>query len=268
MGGELISQVAAAVRYRHFIVSTIQNEIRSRFARSRIGAAWIVLHPLAQVAIFAFLLSAVLATKLPGIDDRFAYALYLMAGMLGWNLFSEVILRCLTLFIEFGNTMKKVAFPRITLPLIAAGSAIVNNMFLLVAIIVIFGVLGHVPGSSAVWLPLLMAVNVALALGLGIVLGVLNVFIRDTGQVVPVILQFLFWLSPIVYSIGIVPASYKTWLTYNPLYPLIVSYQNVLLYNKGPEWVGLTILAALAVIAMGVALVVFQRASAEMVDLL
>ena len=108
--------------YRGFVFSSIRNEFSARFARSRLGGLWMIINPLAQVAIYALVLSNVLAAKLPGIDNKYAYALYLMAGMLAWSLFSEIISRCLTLFIDQGNLMKKMRFPRITLPVIVVGS--------------------------------------------------------------------------------------------------------------------------------------------------
>ena len=107
--------------YRSFVVSSIKNEFIARFARSRLGGLWMIIHPLAQVAIYALILSNVLAAKLPGIDNKYAYALYLMAGMLAWNLFSEIVSRCLTIFIENGNLMKKMRFPRIALPVNVVG---------------------------------------------------------------------------------------------------------------------------------------------------
>lgn len=96
--------------YRGFVFSSIRNEFSARFARSRLGGLWMIINPLAQVAIYALVLSNVLAAKLPGIDNKYAYALYLMAGMLAWSLFSEIIGRCLTLFIDQGNLMKKCDF--------------------------------------------------------------------------------------------------------------------------------------------------------------
>ena len=95
-------------RYRYFIFSSIKNDLRSRFIRSKLGGLWMIINPLAQVLIFALILSEVLAAKLPGIDNKYAYALYLMAGILGWSLFSETISRCLNLFIDNGNLMKKM----------------------------------------------------------------------------------------------------------------------------------------------------------------
>ena len=107
-----------------------------------------IIHPLAQAAIFALVLAEVMAAKLPGMaNNKFAYAIYLLSGMLAWSLFSEIVSRCLTVFIDNGNLLKKMLFPRINLPLIIAGSALINNLLLLLAILVVFALLGHVPGG-------------------------------------------------------------------------------------------------------------------------
>ena len=255
-------------RYRFFVFSSIKTELRSKFVRSSLGGLWMILNPLSQVLIFAFVLSAVLSARLPGIDNQYAYALYLMAGTLGWSLFAEIINRCLTLFIDNGNILKKLVFPKIALPLIVTGSALVNNTLLFFAILLIFGVLGHWPGSALIWLPVLMVINISLALGLGLALGVLNVFMRDIGQVVPVIMQFLYWFTPIVYMANIIPDQYQRWLALNPLIPVITGYQNVLLYNKGPDWAGLSVIILIASFLLVFALLLFRKASPEMVDLL
>lgn len=255
-------------RYRHFIVSSIRNEFLARFARSKLGGLWMIIHPLTQVLIFALILSEVLSAKLPGIENKYAYALYLMAGTLFWSLFSDTITRCLTLFIDNGNLMKKMAFPRICLPVIALGTVLVNNILLFAAIFIVFAAMGHFPNASILWLPILMLLAIALGLGMGLILGVINVFVRDVGQVVPVILQTLFWLTPIVYSVSIIPESYRRWMLLNPLFSLVVSYQNILVFNKQPLWTELTGLALWTAVILAIALFMFRRASADMVDAL
>lgn len=262
----MLGMLSGAWRYRFFISSSIRTELRIKFVRSRLGGLWMILNPLAQVLIFAFILSAVLSAKLPGIDNRYAYAIYLMAGTLCWSLFAEIVNRCLTLFIDNGNIMKKLAFPRIALPLIVAGGALVNNFLLFAAVLVIFGVLGHLPGAALLWLPILVAVTVALALGLGLVMGVLNVFMRDVGQVVPVLLQFMYWFTPVVYMVDIIPQEFRGWMVFNPLIPLVTGYHDVLLYNRPPDWTALAGTAAVGLFLLAFSLVLFRKAGPEMVD--
>lgn len=254
--------------YRFFIVSSIKTELRSRFARSRLGGLWMILNPLAQVAVYALVLSAVLAAKLPGIDSQYAYAIYLMAGTLGWSLFAEVFGRSLSVFVDNGNLLKKMAFPKIALPLIVTGSALVNNLLLFGAVIVVFGILGHMPTLTLLWLPLLIAVTLALALGLGLALGIINVFIRDIGQMSPILLQFWFWLTPVVYVTAIIPEKYHGLLMLNPMSGIVMGYQNILVYGKNPDLHILVYPVTIALLALSLALFMYFRANEEMADAL
>jgi len=258
----------AVWHYRHFILSSIKNDLRSRFARSKLGALWMVLQPLAQVAIYALVLSRIMAAKLPGIDNRYAYVIYLMAGMIAWSLFAEVVTRSLTMFVDSGNLMKKMAFPRVCLPIIIGGSSLVNNLLLLVTAIGVFLLIGHPPTLAMLWLPLLIGINLAFGLGIGLILGVLNVFVRDVAQVMTVVLQLLFWLTPIVYMPSIIPDRLRAVLEFNPMMHMAVAFQDVLLYGRAPGMAGMLVIATAAVILLLFALILFRRAAPEMVDVL
>lgn len=254
--------------YRYFIISSILTEFKTRFVRSRLGGMWMVLHPLAQVAIYALVLSTVLSAKLPGIESHYAYAIYLMSGILSWNLFSEVFTRCLTMFVDNGNLLKKISFPKIALPIVIMGSALVNNVLLFLAIILVFGLLGHTLTFAVVYLPILVVITLLLASGLGIMLGIINVFIRDVGQIMPIILQFWFWLTPIVYIASIIPKKYDMWIKINPMYSVITAYQSILVYGKSPLLSTLVYPVLLALLTLGIALWIYYKANEEMVDAL
>lgn len=263
-----MSWIKEIYSYRYFILTSIITEYRSRFVRSSLGAAWMILHPLAQVAIFTFILSEVLSAKLPGIDNKHAYAIYLMAGMLGWELFSMIVSRCLTVFIDNRDIMKKIVFPKSALPIIVVGSSLINNLLLTLCIICIFFILGQSLSIAFVWLPVVMAVTIAFAVGLGLFLGILNVFMRDIGQVMPIILQFWFWLTPIVYMITILPQGLGRFIVYNPMYPIITAYHDILVSHKSPDAAPLCLVGALSLLLLGLAFTVYRRASADMVDVL
>jgi lipopolysaccharide transport system permease protein len=261
--------LVSAWRYRHFIFSSIHAEFRARFVRSKLGGLWMIIHPLAQAAIFALVLAQVIGAKLPGMaSNKFAYAIYLLSGMLAWSLFSEIVSRCLTVFIDNGNLMKKMLFPRINLPLIVAGSALINNLLLLLAILVVFALLGHIPGPRFAWAPLLILMTMGLGLGVGLLLGVFNVFVRDVGQVVPIALQLGFWFTPIVYTPDVVPAGLRSALLLNPMTTIVQSFQNVMLFDTAPDIAGLTWIFLGTLLLLTVVLALFRRASGEMADVL
>lgn len=259
--------INAIWRYRNFIVSSVVNELRTRVARSRLGTLWVVLQPLAQALIFAVVLSNVLAARVPGVDGKYAFAIYLLSGLLCWSVFAEILQRCLNVFIDNASLLKKMQFPRIALPLIVAGTALVSNLALAVVVLTLLPLLDGQYSVELLWLPILTLVTVALATGVGVLLGTLNVFARDIGQIVNVAMQFLFWMTPVAYPATIVPAPFKVVLSANPVAVLVGGYHDVLLYGRSP---GLALLyptiAALALLL--VSLIVFRRASAELVDVL
>ena len=261
--------LSAAWRYRHFVVSSIRKDYRTRFARSKLGALWMIVHPLVNAAIFALVLAEVVSAKLPGMaDDRFAYAIYVTSGMLAWSLFAEVVTRCLGIFIETGSLLKKLYFPRICLPLIVTGTALVNNVLMFAAVVLIFTALGHPPGPEVLWIPVLMLLPLMLGLGIGLVLGVFNVFARDVGQVVPIVLQLAFWFTPIIYLPSMLPGRLASLLGLNPMTPVVRSYQQVMLTGAPPLWASLAWVAALAVALLALSLFMFRRASVDLVDAL
>lgn len=255
-------------RYRHFVLSSIKNDLRSRFARSKLGATWMILQPLAQVAIYSLVLSRIMTAKLPGIDSPYAYSIYLLAGMAGWSLFSEIVTRSLTVFVENGNMLKKIMFPRTCLPVITLGSAFVNNVLLFLVMIVVFVLLGHMPTLALLWIPLLMLVTAAFSMGLGLLLGILNVFVRDVAQFMNVVLQLWFWLTPIVYMPSIIPPSMHSAMAANPMYWIITDYQSVLVYGSSPNSSALMMLALVSLMLLTLSFLLFRKAAPDMADVL
>ncbi len=254
--------------YRFFILTSIVNDLIGSFSRSKIAGLWVIINPLAQVLIYTLILSNILQAKLPGIEGKYSYAIYLMAGLLAWNLFSEIINRSLVLFIQYGNLLKKMNFPRITLPVIVVGSCGLNNLLLFISMLVIFLALGHQFSLAMIWIIPLTLLVMLLALGIGLILGVMNVFLRDIGQVVPIILQMWFWFTPIVYPVNILPENIRSLLRFNPMYEITNAYHTVLVYNRAPDISSLALMAVIAVLVAALALFMFRRASAEMADAL
>lgn len=256
----------AVWQYRYFIFSSIKNDFKTRFVRSKIGGLWMVLHPLAMVLIYTLILSSLLKAKIPGIDTMYAYPIYLMAGILAWTIFLESVSRCLTIFVDNGNLIKKVSFPKLVLPLITAGTVTLNNLVLLLAMLIVFGFLGHYPGIQVLWLPVLFGITLMFGMSIGLILGVLNVFIRDIGQIVPVVLNFMFWLTPIVYTISVIPEAHQHWFSYNPMTHITAAFQEALLYNRMIDLVQLSKFVAASIVLLAIGLFMFKKASPEMVD--
>ncbi|HFQ62049.1 MAG TPA: ABC transporter permease [Epsilonproteobacteria bacterium] len=260
--------ILAVWAYRYFIISSIKTEFKSRFVRSKLGAIWMILHPLAQVLVYALILSQIMTAKLPGVATQYAYPVYILSGIIGWTLFAEILGKSLNVFISNGNLLKKMSFPKLALPLITIGTALVNFTIFLVVMFVVFGFLGHLPIHALQWLPLLTLLTLMLAIGIGLFLGTLNVFIRDIGQFMEVVLNFWFWLTPVVYMVSIVPEKYHELFMLNPMTGIVMGFQNVLLYDKSPDLSILIYPTLFALVSMSFAMVMFYKAREEMADVL
>jgi lipopolysaccharide transport system permease protein len=125
---------------------------------------------------------------------------------------------------------------------------------------------GNFPGMVFIALLPLLLVQVAFSVGLGITLGVLNVFFRDVGQFFVVLLQFWFWLTPVVYPIGILPAAVRSIVENNPMTALIGSYQRIFVEAQWPVWETLWPITLLSVVLCGIGLRLFRQHAGEMVD--
>ncbi len=258
--------VRAVWQYRGFVWGMVRREFRARYLESLLGSAWAVLNPAAMIAIYTVIFSQVMHARLPGLDDTFAYSIYLCAGLLPWAYFTELVTRSLTVFLEHAGLLKKVSFPRISLPVIVLLSSTINFGIIFGLFLLVLAVVGRFPGWPILALIPLLGLQQAFALGLGMLLGVLNAFFRDVAQFVGVGLQFWFWLTPIVYSAALLPDWARAALAWNPMAQLIGAYQQILLNGAAPPWSALRLHVAGAALVLGLAFVAFDRLSADMVD--
>jgi lipopolysaccharide transport system permease protein len=263
----MLGMLEALWVYRKFVASMVGREFRSRYLGSLLGALWAVLSPLALILIYLLVFSAVMRGKLPGgSGDPLSYGLFLCTGILVWGFFAEVVSKCQMVFVEYANLLKKMSFPRITLPVIVLLTAIVNFSFVAVLFLVLLVVVGRFPGAALIAFVPLLVVQQGLATGLGILLGTLHVFFRDVGQLWTVLLNLWFWATPIVYHVDILPQGVRPLLAWNPLTPLFLSYQTIVLEGRWPDWSTLGVPLATALVLLVVGLFAFRKLSGEMVD--
>lgn len=253
-------------RYRGFVLGSVKREFQSKYQNSLLGGVWTVLQPLAMILVYTLVFSELMRARLPGVDGPYAFSIYLCAGVLTWGLFAEIVQRCQNVFLENGNMIKKLNFPRICLPAIVVLSALLNFSITIIIFLAFLAITGNFPGITLVAAIPLLLIQVAFALGLGISVGVLNVFFRDVGQFFSIVLQFWFWFTPIVYSIATLPEGTRSWMTLNPMAGLMQGYQNIFLMKQWPDWSAILPLAVLAVLFCVSGMLLFRRRSAEMVD--
>ena len=254
--------------YRNFIVRSVKNDFRMRFARSKLAGFWVVIQPLVQVAIFALVLSNLLSARLVGVEGKYAYTVHLLAGMVVWTLFSDSLSKTAISFLEHASVIKKISFPRICPPAIGIGIALANAAILLTLSLLFIGPAYGISFAVVWWLFPILVLTAALGAGIGLGVGTLNVFMRDVWQVVSVVLQFLYWFTPIVYPMGALTPDLASMVQKNPLTSLVLAAQDVLVRGAAPNVESMFLPFALAVLMGALGFFIFRRAAPDMADAL
>jgi lipopolysaccharide transport system permease protein len=252
--------------YRGFVLGSVKREFQAKYTNAMLGAVWSLLSPLAMILVYTVIFAEVMHSKLPGSDASFAYSIYLCAGVLTWGLFAEIVARAQGMFIEQANLIKKISFPRICLPVIVVLNALVNFGIIFGLFTLFLAASGNFPGPVFIAIVPVLVLQLMLAIGIGMIAGVLNVFFRDVGQFVAIAIQFWFWFTPIVYPVSILPQHVRPLLAYNPMASVIGAYQTVLVKGEAPDWASLAPVAVLATLLCVFGLRLFRKRSGEMVD--
>jgi len=262
----LPARFGALWNYRSFVASMVVREFRVRYLGSLLGSVWSILNPLAMIFIYTIIFSKVMRARLAGVDDTMAFGIFLCSGLITWGFFSELLSRCQNIFIEQANMLKKIRFPRIALPAVLFLSCSLNFLIIFGIFAVFLLLTGRFPGWSFVgFLPLLM-IQQGFALGFGVFLGTLNVFFRDIGHFIGIVLQFWFWLTPIVYPITILPERIRDLIELNPMTQIVLNYQQIVLQNAWPSWDKLYYHIVGSLVFMVLGAIVFTRLSGDIID--
>lgn len=252
--------------YRGFIFGSVKREFQSRYRNSMLGATWVILQPLAKILVFTLVFSQVMRGRLPGVDSSFGYSIFLCAGLLTWGLFVDLLSRSQNMFPDNANLLKKINFPHICLPIIVsvnacAGFAITISLF---AVFLLLS--GNFHGLAFLAIVPVLLLQILFSIGLGMVIGVLNVFFRDIGQLFGIVLQFWFWVTPIVYPLASLPDWAQRIVMLNPMTPLVEAYQGIFVQGALPLWASLWPTAALACVLCFLGMRLFQKRAGEIVD--
>ena len=262
----LVSLSRETWRSRDFIIASVKREFAARYQNTQLGVFWPIAQPLAMILVYTLVFSEIMRPRLPGHESRFAYSIYLTAGLVTWTLFSDLLTRSVSVFVHNANLMKKVSIPQIAFPVIATASALLHFVILLAIFLVFLLATGTFPGIAIIAVVPVLAVAVLFAVGLGVLLGTVNVFYRDVEQSTGIVLQFWFWLTPIIYPIDTLPPVVRSLLGWNPLSSVMQAMQDIFVSHRFPEWSTLVYPLVAAVVLVMLARAAFNKLAHELVD--
>jgi ABC-2 type transport system permease protein len=265
---DLLSPLATFYQRRWLIKYFVQRETASSYRGSHLGLIWAFLSPLMMVVMFTLVFSEIIGLKFREVagDSSLNFGLYLYCGLLPFLAYQNALTKGVNVINRNSGLVKKVVFPLEILPLISVISSLVQNTFGLGALLVVLVVLDHRLEWTVCLLPLVIIPQLLFTLGLSYLMSVAGTFVPDTRETLRAVVRATFWISPILWPAGKVPADYRFLVDYNPLAYLIEAYRNLILDGKLP---GVTSTAYFSLFALALFLlgfVVFNRVKHQFAD--
>lgn len=268
---------------RRLLTDLVGRDLRARYVGSSMGFFWSVIFPVVNLVVYMFVFSVVLDARWAANQPKEETALLMLGGIIVWQAFAESVSRITNTLVENQNLIQKIVFPSEVLPPYLVISSLIN--MLIGTAITLLGVawfayvrpLAHEPSAVHVlglsWslcsLPVLMGLQALFTLGLGYFFAALNLFVRDIYHVMGVALQVWMFLTPIFYPARKVVDAQMEWvLKINPMYWLIDSYRNALLYGMWPKLMAVASFGAVALLVFLLGSAFFMRQKPRFPDLL
>ena len=258
------------IRNRFLLYNLIRRDIASRFVGSYAGLFWGVVHPAILLAVYSTVFVFILKVRLgPEVKQNFAE--FLFCGLWAWIAFQEGMLNSVNAVVGSPNLVKRMMFPIEVLVSSSVLSALILQLLGFSLFFVYLMVFGKVPITGVyrlllVCVPLIL--QIMLTMGLGWILSALNVFIRDTAQMVSALLTVWFFLTPIIYSVDLVPERVRVLLGVNPWTHLVAMYRDAVFEGRIRLGWGSMYVCVLGVVLFIVGNYVFQKLQPEFADAL
>jgi lipopolysaccharide transport system permease protein len=248
--------------YRELLYFFVWRDVKVRYKQTVIGIAWVVLQPLMTMGVFTLFFGRL--AKLP--SDGLPYPVFYFAALVPWAYFSTALQSCTSVVVDNQRVITKVYFPRLILPLSAVVSGLVDFAISFVVLLVVTAIYGIKPTLAALWLPVLLLLAVLTALGVGLWMSALNALYRDVRYVVPFLVQFWMFASPVVYPSTLIPQRWRWLYGLNPMAGVIDGFRWAITGRGHAP--GLLLLASSAMIVLVVlgGLFFFNRMETAVAD--
>ncbi len=234
---------------RALIANLVIRDFRQRYVGSSLGWLWAAVHPAVLLISYTFVFSVVLKIPPDRSVGTSSFALYVFTGILPWLLFQETVSRSATSIVDYANLITKTVFPSEMLPLSIFFANLVHHLIGLVVLLVIAATMVEKMSLTVALLPVYLFLLALFTMGVSWMVASLQVFLRDTSQVLTIVLTFWFWVTPIFFSLDRLPESVRMLGRINPLAQVVDAYRRTILGGQTPAGADLALLAAVSTAA-------------------
>lgn len=218
-------------QYREMIVSLIHRDLRGRYKGSVLGFLWTFINPLLQLVVYTIVFSNIMRM---GIDN---YYLFLFVALIPWMFCASSIMGASLCILQNQSLVTKIYFPREVLPLSVVTSNFINMLYcfiIVLAVVLIFA--ENVNFQAWLYLPVIAVIEYILVLGISFIVAGLTVYFRDLEHILGILTMAWQFLTPVMYSVDMVPQEYMGIFQLNPMTPVIVAYRDILYYGAVPHF--------------------------------
>jgi lipopolysaccharide transport system permease protein len=217
--------------YRHLLFALIRRQYDLRYRQSFAGLTWALIPPLATLGTATLVFHEVI-----GIRTQGSYAVFALSGLAAWTLLANSLILGVPSIVNAQAMVTRLAFARAIIPLSTVGISLIDLALSgLTFVVFAFAVGDGVPGT-AIWFPLILLIEIILIVGVVLLASALDVFARDVGLAVPLLVQVWFFMTPVVYPLETVPTALRGWYLANPMTGVIESFHRILVYGKPPDF--------------------------------
>lgn len=250
-----------------FVFQFAIDDFKGKYAGSVLGGAWAFMQPIITICLYWFIFQ--LGFKSAPVAD-FPFILWLMVGLVPWFFISDGISNATPCLVEYSYLVKKVLFNINILPIAKLISTLMVQLVLVVFAIILYMLLGYFPDLYYLQIPIYLIYMLIISAGISYITATLYVFFKDTMQIVSIVLQVVFWMTPIVWDFGIMPEIVQKILKFNPFYYIIAGYRNIFVYKDGigHQWWMVAYYWIFAVVLLIVGVKLFRKCKDHFPDVL
>lgn len=246
--------------YYDLIRVLVGREMSLLYKRSALGVLWTMINPLLQLLVFLFIFRAILKVEIPH------YTSYVFTGLLVWQWFSKATLQATGIIIGNRPLIRQPGFPVSVLPPAVVMTGMIH-FALALPILGIFLLLdGILLGPALLWLPVMLLIQFFFTVTMSYLLAGVNVAFRDTQNALGVLLQVMFYMTPIFYSIDRIPADFRTLYELNPMVPILLGYRSILIDGQSPQWTSLLPVVGIIAAVLPLCFLLFRHQSRRFVE--
>lgn len=251
----MLKDIKKVFEYREMLKNNVRKELRARYKGSVLGFFWTFLNPLLQLVVYSIVFSTVMKVKVPNYN----YTIFLFVGLVPWNFLAASVQQSTTIIIANSNLIKKIYFPRVILPLTITTTNLINMLLTFIIVFIALFVFGSHISVWYIYLPVIIAIETIFVLAMTLFLSSMTVYFRDLEHITGIIVMAWIYLSPVIYPSEYIPSSVFRLFKMNPMFSIVESYRDVLMFNRQPEIIGLVYVLMLSVILLIIGYAVFDK---------